>query len=80
MIFVDRTKYEIEIKRHVLKRAFQRGITPNRIEDTIFNGGIELFGKNRIKFVKKGKKRTLICVGEVRGLKITIFTIETKGD
>lgn len=57
----------------------QRGISPDRIEDTINNGNVELFGNDRVKFIKKGKKRSLICVGEIRGLKIVIFTIEVKG-
>jgi len=76
---MDRTKYDIEIKHHVFIRAIQRRITPDRIEDTINNGSIELFGNDRVKFIKEGKKRSLICVGEIRGLKIVIFTIETKG-
>ena len=77
---MDRTKYDIEIKHHVFVRAIERHITPDRIEDTINNGSIELFGNDRIKFIKQGDKRSLICVGEIRGTKIVIFTIETKGD
>ena len=77
---IDRTQYELEIKHHVFIRALQRRIAPDLIEDTIKNGRIETFGKNRIRFVKQGNKRTIICVGEIRGLKIVIFTIETQGD
>lgn len=73
---MDRAKYDIEIKHHVFKRALERNIHPDLIENTIINGKIELFGNDRVKFVKKGKKRTLVCVGEIRGLKISIFTIE----
>jgi len=75
---MDRTKYDIEVKHHVFIRAMQRGITPERIENIIYNGRIELFGNDRIKFVKEGKKRSLICVGEIRGLRIIIFTIEIR--
>lgn len=77
---MDRTKYEIEIKHHVFIRALTRGITPDRIEDVIMNGRIELFANDRVRFVKEGSKRTLVCVGEIRGLKIVVFTIEIKGD
>lgn len=76
---MDRTKYDIDIKRHVFVRAMQRGITPDRIEDTIMNGRVEHIANDRIRFVKEGSKRTILCVGEIRGLKITIFTIEAKG-
>ncbi len=76
---MDRSKYDIEIKHHVFKRALERNIHPDLIENTIINGKIALFANDRIKFVKKGNNRTIICVGEMRGLKISIFTIEVKG-
>ncbi len=76
---MDRTKYDVEIRHHVFRRALERGITPDRIEDTISGGRIKYFGNDRVKFVKQGRKRSLICVGEIRGLKIVIFTIEVKG-
>ncbi|MEK6934331.1 MAG: hypothetical protein AABW46_00470 [Nanoarchaeota archaeon] len=71
---MDRTKYDIEIKHHVFVRAMQRGIHPDLIENTINNGKIERFGKNYIRFVSN----TLICVGEVSGLKLKIITIERR--
>ena len=76
MIFVDRTKYDIEIKRHVFVRAMQRKIHPDLIENTIMNGRIERFGKNNVKFVSK----SVICVGEISGLKLKILTIEWRYD
>lgn len=76
MIFVDRTKYDIEIKRHVFVRAMQRKIHPDLIENTIMNGKIERFGKNNVKFVSK----SIICVGEISGLKLKILTIEWRYD
>ena len=71
---MDRTKYEIEIKHHVFIRAMQRGINPDLIENCIKNGSIERFGKNYVRFITK----SVICVGEISGLKIKIITIERR--
>ncbi len=71
---MDRTKYDIEIKHHVFKRALQRGIHPDLIENTIMNGRIETFGKNYVRFIS----RSIICVGEIVGLKLKIITIERR--
>lgn len=76
----DVQRYEIEIKHHVFVQAIKRGISPDLIEDTIRNGKIERFGNDRIRFVKRGSKRTLICVGEIRGLTLNVFTIEQQGE
>lgn len=73
---MDRTKYDIEIKHHVFIRAMQRGINPDAIEKAVMNGKIERYGKNYIKFITK----SVICIGEVSGLKIKILTIECKED
>ncbi len=73
---VDRTKYDIEIKHHVFVRAMQRKIHPDFIENTIKNGKIERFGKNYVKFISK----SIICVGELSGLKLKIITIEWRKD
>lgn len=75
---MDRTRYDIDVKRHVFIRATQRGVTPDRIEEVLMSGRLERIGNDRVRFVKEGKKRDIICVGEVRGLRIVIFTIETK--
>lgn len=72
----DLRGYDIEIKHHVFIRAMQRGISPDLIEETIKNGKVERFGNDRVRFVKKGSKRSIQCVGEIRGMKIMIFTIE----
>ena len=69
---MDREKYDLEIKRHVFVRAMQRGIHPDLIENTIYNGQVKKFGKNYVKFISK----TIICVGEISGLKLKIITIE----
>lgn len=71
---MDRNKYEIEIKNHAFTRAMQRGINPDLMENCIKSGKIEKFGKNYIKFISK----TVICIGEVSGLKIKIITIERR--
>ena len=71
---MDRTKYDLEIKHHVFLRAMQRGITPDLIETTIKNGKIERFGKNYVKFTSN----SVICVGEISGLKLKIITIERR--
>lgn len=71
---MNRNDYEIEIKHHAFIRALQRKITPDRIENCIKNGGIERFGKNYIRFISK----SVICVGEISGLKIKIITIERR--
>lgn len=71
---MDRTKYEIEIKHHVFIKAMQRGISPDLMENCIKNGKIERFGKNYVKFISK----SVICVGEISGLKIKIITIERR--
>ena len=77
---MDITKYEIEIKRHAFIRAMERQITPDMVEATIKGGKIKQFGKNNIKFTKKYKKFTVICVGEIIGDKIKILTIEKGGE
>jgi len=76
---MDITQYDIEIKRHAFIRSLQRNITPDMVEATIKGGEIKRFGKNNVKFIKKYKRFTVICVGEMRGTRIKIFTIE-KGD
>lgn len=76
---MDRTKFDIVIKRHAFIRAVQRGVTPDMIEATIMGGKIKRYGKNYVKFTQRYKSFDVICVGEVAGMKIRIITIETKG-
>jgi len=73
---MDVSRYELEIKHHVFKRAMERGIHPDMIEETLLKGKLERHGKHGIKFINKGAKRTIICVGELIGTKLKIFTIE----
>jgi len=74
MIYRDKTK--IEILKHAFVRANQRGIPLDSIEATVKGGTIERFGKNYVRFVKKYKRGTIVCIGEKRDDKIDIFTIE----
>ena len=77
---MDLSKFEIEISRHAFIRANQRGISPDLFESTIKGGKILRFGKNHLKFIKKYRKFTVVCVAEVRGEIIKILTIEVKND
>ena len=77
---MDITQYDFEIKRHAFIRAMQRNVTPDMIEATLKGGKIEKFGKNNVRFIKDYKRFSVICVGEMIGTKVKIFTIETKGD
>ena len=73
---MDISKYEIEIKHHTFIQAMKRGIHPDLIEDALLKGSVKRYGKHGVKFVNKGSKRTIICVGQIVGMKIKIFTIE----
>ena len=78
MILMNFSQFDIEIKRHAFIRAMERGITPDMIEATIKGGTIKRFGKNNVKFIKKYKHCTVICVDEIIGHRIKIVTIEKK--
>ena len=73
---MDIAKYDVEIKHHAFFQAMKRGINPDLIEDVLKRGRIERYGKHGVKFVNKGSKKTIICVGQIIGSKIKIFTIE----
>ena len=73
---MDITNCNIVIKRHVFEQAMKRGIHPDLIENTIYKGKTKRFGKHGIKFISKGTKRTIICVGELEGNQLKIITIE----
>ena len=76
---MDITQYEIEVKRHALIRAMERKVTPDMVEATLKGGKIEQFGNDNVKFSKKYKNFEVVCIGQIIGIKIKIFTIETKG-
>ena len=71
-------KYKIVITRHAFVRAMQRHIHPDFVEDTLQSGKMKKFGKNRVKFEKRFKQFTVICVDEITGNRIKIATIEKR--
>jgi hypothetical protein len=75
---INITNYDIEIKRHAFIRALERGVSPDIIEATLKEGKIERFGKKNLKFIKKYRRFTVICVDQIVGNRIKIVTIEIK--
>ncbi|MBI2139167.1 DUF4258 domain-containing protein [Candidatus Woesearchaeota archaeon] len=73
---MDLSKYDVVIKRHAFMRALERGVHPDLIEAALQKGRVERFGKHGIKFVSKGSKRTIVCIGEIAGSTIKIITVE----
>jgi len=71
-------KYRIVLSRHAFVRAMQRHIHPDLIEDTLQSGKMKKHGKDRVKFEKRFKQFTVICVDEIIGNTIKIVTIEKK--
>ena len=68
---------QIIIKVHAIKRAREREIAfPDQVYDVLQTGKVKRFGKHGIKFVKRGKECSIICVGEDLGYCIIIKTIE----
>jgi hypothetical protein len=75
---MDITQYEFNIKRHALIRAMERGVTPDMVEATLKGGAVTRFGRRNIRFEKRYRRFTVICVDEVCGNMIKIVTIATK--
>lgn len=75
---MDISKYEINISKHALYRAIQKNIDADNIKSILKKAEVQRFGKHGIKFINKGSKRTVICVGQIIGTKIKIFTVEEK--
>ena len=68
-------RYRIVIRMHAFRRALQRKIDPDFIEETIMTGVMERFGKNFVRFVKKYRKFKIECIDEIIGNVIFIVTI-----
>ena len=67
----------IIIKVHAIKRSREREIAfPDQVQNVLQTGKVKRFGKNGIKFVKRGKEGSIICVGEDLGYCVIIKTIE----
>ncbi|MBI2110028.1 hypothetical protein HYT58_02550 [Candidatus Woesearchaeota archaeon] len=86
-ILVDTRRYLLErpyfnhkpiiIKTHAIKRAIEKGIAyPDHVYAVLKTGKVKRFGKNRIKFISRSEKGSIICVGEDLGQIIIIKTIE----
>lgn len=68
---------QILISTHAIKRARERNIAfPDQVYNTLKCGKIFRFGKNEIKFVKKSKFGSIICIGVELKDTILIKTIE----
>ena len=68
---------QIIIKVHAVKRAREREIAfPDQVYDVLQTGKVKRFGKHGIKFIKKSKEGSIICIGEDLGYCIIIKTIE----
>ncbi len=76
---MDISKYNLTIKRHAFEQAIKRGIHPDMIEQTLLKGRIKKLGKHGVKFINKGSKKNIICIGEIIGCELKIITIE-EGD
>ena len=67
----------IFIKPHAVKRARERSIAyPDQVYAVLKTGKNERFGKHGIKWTKKSKRGSIVCVGEDIGHAIIIKTIE----
>jgi len=67
----------IIIKVHAIKRARERNIAfPDQVYDVLQTGKVNRFGKHGIKFIKRSKRGSIICIGEDLGHAIIIKTIE----
>ena len=68
---------QIIVKVHAIKRAREREIAfPDQVYDVLQTGKVKRYGKHGIKFVKRSKEGSIICVGEDLGYCIIIKTIE----
>ena len=68
---------QIIIKVHAIKRAREREIAfPDQVYDVLQTGKVKRYGKHGIKFIKRSKEGSIICVGEDLGYCIIIKTIE----
>ena len=74
-VFVDGKPIIITV--HAIRRARQRNIAfPDQVYAVLQTGKRKSIGKNGIKFTKKTKDGSLICIGENVGNVIVIKTVE----
>ncbi len=67
----------IWITKHAIIRARERGIAyPDQVYYVLKTGRVKRYGKHGLRFIKKSKAGSIICVGEDLGHAIIIKTIE----
>lgn len=67
----------VVITVHAIKRARERDIAfPDQVYEVLQMGKAKRFGKHGIKFIKRSKEGSIICIGEDTGNCIVIKTIE----
>ena len=75
---MDISRYQIELTRHALWRSYLREIDLEEIEATVQGGTIERIGKHCLRFRKCYKDGEVICIGKIKGLMISLLTVEKK--
>ena len=66
---------EVWISTHAIIRAREIAY-PDQVYNAILSGKMIRFGKKLIKFIKRTKEGSIICIGEDLGHSIIIKTIE----
>lgn len=68
---------EILITNHAIRQAKRRRVAyPDQVEQVLRTGRVLRFGKHGIKFIKKSKYGSIVCIGEDVGSCVIIKTIE----
>ena len=68
---------QIIITVHAVKRARQRNIAfPDQVYNALQTGKVQRMGKQGIKFIKKSREGSILCIGEDIGNYIIIKTVE----
>jgi len=68
---------EIFVTTHAIKRARERKIAyPDQVYGVLLSGKVIRFGKNHLRFIRRTKQGSIICVGEDLGHCIIIKTVE----
>jgi len=65
------------ITDHAIIRAKQREISfPDQVYNAIQTGMMVKFGKHGVKFIKRLKEGSIICIGEIISHRLVIKTVE----
>lgn len=76
--YLFRFNKRIWLTEHAFARAEMREISPPMIKAAVMGGRIKRFGRNRIKFIQKYKRGSVVCVGEEMKDFVEIKTVEWK--